>query len=187
MLGQQVWTDLCRTQGGWAETKPAFSPSAQQMLWPRDVFFGGNRGCANRLDAQLLRALAYAQYGLPVPSITTDANATAGAGNAAGAAPSTKEAASDSSGRHHPAAPAEHAEPVQQSPAGASLPALPPGQTLRILLQRKSANRRLMNEAEVVQVLHEFGEVRPQAVPLQGPIAGSCLRCWLWGARGACG
>ncbi|KAL4452082.1 hypothetical protein ABPG75_007744 [Micractinium tetrahymenae] len=116
----------------------------EQVLWPRDVFTGGNRGCTDRQDAQLLRALTYAQYGLPTPQADLSSADAAGTSSAS------------SVGHTH----AENAEPVRQQPAGTPLPALPAQQPLRITLQRKSANRRLVNEAEVVEALRQFGEVR---------------------------
>lgn len=122
--------------------------SAPQVLWARDVFMGGNRGCDSRLDAQLLRSLVYAQYGLPAPPFTYDSQA----GNAT--TPPTSAGFDSTHGR----TPVVHAESAELAPR---LPGLPPGQPLRILLQRKSANRRLVNEAEMVEVLRGFGEVRP--------------------------
>jgi hypothetical protein len=37
------------------------------VLWPKDVFFGGSRGCQDEVDARLLRSLVHAQYGIPLP------------------------------------------------------------------------------------------------------------------------
>lgn len=76
-----------------------------QVLWPRDVFNGGNRGCLDGADARLLRQLLHTMHGTRLP------------------------------------------------PPGAAPPAT-------ITLQRKSANRRIVNEGEVVAMLREFGEVR---------------------------
>lgn len=76
----------------------------EQVLWPKDMFFGGNRGVESTADAHLLRALLHTMHGSVLP------------------------------------------------PAGA----LPPPV---ITLQRKSANRRIVNEGEVVAMLREFGEV----------------------------
>ncbi|KAI7842197.1 hypothetical protein COHA_004110 [Chlorella ohadii] len=75
------------------------------VLWPKDMFTGGNRGCRDGSDARLMRALLHAMHGTKLP------------------------------------------------PAGAAPPAT-------ITLQRKSANRRILNEGEVVDMLREFGEVR---------------------------
>lgn len=75
-----------------------------QVLWPKDMFTGGNRGCRDGSDARLMRALLHAMHGTKLP------------------------------------------------PAGAAPPAT-------ITLQRKSANRRILNEGEVVDMLREFGEV----------------------------
>lgn len=75
-----------------------------QVLWPKDMFFGGNRGCRDGADARLMRTLLHAMHGTQLPS------------------------------------------------PGAAPPAT-------ITLQRKSANRRIVNEEEVVAMLREFGEV----------------------------
>ena len=82
-------------------------PAALQVLWPKDAFLGGSRGCQDGQDSRLLRSLVHAQYGIPLPA-----------------------------------------------------PGTPPPRV--ITLQRKSSNRRLLNEGEVVQMLAEFGEVRGQ-------------------------
>ncbi|PRW57354.1 DUF563 domain [Chlorella sorokiniana] len=79
--------------------------AAEEVLWPKDMFFGGNRGCRDGSDARLLRKLLHTMHGTPLP------------------------------------------------PVGAAPPAT-------ITLQRKSANRRIVNEEEVVAMLREFGEVR---------------------------
>lgn len=79
------------------------APPLQQVLWPKDMFFGGDRGCQSPADARLLRRLAHAMHKVPLP---------------------------------------------------------PPGVAPVVTLQRKAANRRILNEAEVVAMLAEFGEVR---------------------------
>lgn len=135
-------------------------PITWQVLWPRDVFNGGNRGCDTPLDAQLLRALAYAQYGFPAAPLTHGANAAEGT--------SPASSSGGSPGSHASVAHDEHAEAAQLLSVGAGLPAMAPRQPLRITLQRKSANRRLVNEAEVVAVLREFGQVRDDAMPRSG-------------------
>lgn len=87
-------------------------PAARcQVLWPRDMFHGGNRGCRDGTDARLMRALLHAMHGTRLPT------------------------------------------------AGSAPPAT-------ITLQRKSANRRIVNEEEVVEMLREFGEVCGQRVAL---------------------
>lgn len=94
-------------------------PGLPQVLWPKDAFLGGNRGCQDGGDARLLRSLVHAQYGIPLPA------------------------------------------------PGTPLPRI-------ITLQRKSSNRRLLNELVVVQMLAEFGEVRGQP----SPSPANRLCCW---------
>lgn len=77
------------------------------MLWPKDIYFGGDRGCQTREDARLLRRLVHVMHALP-------------------------------------------ALPPLSSPLTRPV----------ITLQRKSSNRRILNEPELVAALAEFGEVR---------------------------
>lgn len=104
----------------------AASAARCQVLWPKDMFHGGNRGCRDGTDARLMRALLHAMHGTRLP------------------------------------------------PAGAAPPAT-------ITLQRKSANRRIVNEKEVVDMLREFGEVCGQRVAL-ARVAEA--RAWAANSRG---
>lgn len=142
-------------------TPPALCPLSThcllpQVLWPKDMFQGGPRTARDQLDARLLRALVWAQHGVDPPPPGESCSGSANAVTAAHLRHSVPHS--------RPAPP-----PPPPAAGSAHLPRV-------ALLLRKSANRRLLNEAEVAasmrEELGEGWEVRGHSV-----ISESCL--WL--------